>query len=190
VRLVVETRRSRLTSSLKLADWLESYAKILDINVWTNSSFTQTAWDADKREWTITINRNGEQRVFHPRHVVSAIGLAGGVPNVLHLPGEDKFKGKILHSTSFKTGRDYQGKKVLVVGAATSGSLASFAQIIMFTDGWRSGHDVSADLHAAGVDVTMLQRSSTYIMSTQNGFKVWHKGVAGIPCRGSCYAIV
>ncbi|KAH7104798.1 FAD/NAD-binding domain-containing protein [Auriculariales sp. MPI-PUGE-AT-0066] len=145
------------TPSEKLADWLESYAKSMDLDIWFSSNVLAADWDDAKKQWAIKVSRNGEERIVHPRHVISAIGLAGGVPNLPPLPDQELFKGSILHFTSFKTGRDFVGKKVLVVGACTS------------------GHDVSADLHAAGVDVTMLQRNSTYIMSAKTGFALTHK---------------
>ncbi|KAH7107868.1 FAD/NAD-binding domain-containing protein [Auriculariales sp. MPI-PUGE-AT-0066] len=145
------------TPSEKLADWLESYAISLDLDVWLSSNVLAADWIDEKKQWTIKVSRSGEERILHPRHVISAIGLAGGVPNILSLPDQDIFKGTIIHSSAFKTGRDFVGKKVLVVGACTS------------------GHDVSADLHAAGVDVTMLQRNSTFVMSTDKGVPIFYK---------------
>lgn len=38
------------------------------------------------------------------------------------------------------------------------------------------GHDIAHDFYNHGVDVTLHQRSSTYIMSTKNGWDVLFKG--------------
>lgn len=35
---------------------------------------------------------------------------------------QDEFKGQIIHSTEFKSGKDMIGKKVVVIGACTSGA--------------------------------------------------------------------
>jgi len=56
-----------------------------------------------------------------------------------------------VHSGDYTKAKEYEGKKVVVVGACTS------------------GHDIAKDLHDHGVDVTMFQRSSTYIMSVKHG---------------------
>jgi cation diffusion facilitator CzcD-associated flavoprotein CzcO len=39
-----------------------------------------------------------------------------------------------------------------------------------------TAHDISYDFYMHGVDVTMYQRSSTYIMSTKNGWAVNFSG--------------
>jgi cation diffusion facilitator CzcD-associated flavoprotein CzcO len=46
---------------------------------------------------------------------------------------QDSFHGQVLHSSQHKSARDHIGKKVVVVGACTS------------------GHDISADYYQHGV---------------------------------------
>ena len=41
----------------KLADWLESYASFLELNVWTKTNLTSSSWDDENRKWTITVER-------------------------------------------------------------------------------------------------------------------------------------
>jgi len=67
------------------------------------------------------------------------------------VPGADKFEGKIIHSSQYGSARDHKGKKVVIVGACTS------------------AHDIAQDHYTHGVDVTMFQRSSTYVMSSKEG---------------------
>ncbi|TDL21200.1 FAD/NAD(P)-binding domain-containing protein [Rickenella mellea] len=162
------------TPAKKLADWLESYAHSLELNIWTNSTVTSLSQDSSlvsnldkpgKGAWTITIKRGdangkgegdgeGEERTFQVDHVVFAVGLGGGVPVMPRFPGMDEFKGKVVHSSSHKSALEHAGKKVVVVGACTS------------------AHDIAADCVECGVDVTMYQRSSTYIMSVKNGIPI------------------
>jgi cation diffusion facilitator CzcD-associated flavoprotein CzcO len=65
--------------ALKLANWLESYASSLDLNVWTSSTVANAAPDASGSKWTVAIKRSDGERVFKEvRHVVFATGLGGG----------------------------------------------------------------------------------------------------------------
>jgi len=64
---------------------------------------------------------DGRERVLYPHHIVFAVGLGGGVPNVPVYPGMDEFAGQILHSSQHNQAVDHAGKKVVVVGACTSG---------------------------------------------------------------------
>jgi len=63
----------------------------------------------------------------------------------------NEFGGQILHSSQHHKATDHAGKKVVVVGACTS------------------GHDISSDYYDHGIDVTMVQRGPTYIMTTKEG---------------------
>lgn len=66
---------------------------------------------------------DGSERIFHPNHVVFAIGVGGGLPNMPVYPGTDDFAGQILHSSQHKKATDHSGKKVVVVGSCTSSKL-------------------------------------------------------------------
>ncbi|KAH6909258.1 flavin-containing monooxygenase [Coprinopsis sp. MPI-PUGE-AT-0042] len=139
------------TPAKGLADWLESYAKALDLDVWTSSEVIQAKQDPGTKKWTVTVNvksKDGqeEKHTFIVKHLVFASGFVGE-PYMPHLPGRDKFKGTVLHSSQHKTGADHAGKKVLVVGACTS------------------AHDICVDYIKHGITPTMYQRSSTYIIS-------------------------
>lgn len=55
----------------KLGDWFESYVKLLELNAWTNTSITESSWDAGAGHWKVTLDRlyDGKQetRVFYPK---------------------------------------------------------------------------------------------------------------------------
>ncbi|KAA1476299.1 FAD/NAD-P-binding domain-containing protein [Dentipellis sp. KUC8613] len=123
------------TPAPKLADWLESYAHSLELNVWTNATVTKAVQDQGSKLWTVTCKRgDGSERTFTVPHLIFAVGWGGGTPQRPHYPGEDTFAGQILHSSEHKSARDHIGKKVVVVGACTS------------------GHDICADYYNHGVD--------------------------------------
>lgn len=147
-------------SAPKVADWLESYAHSLELDVWTSSTVTQASQDPETKKWTVVIERaNAKPRTFVVNHLVFAIGFAGGTYKTPQIPGAEEFKGKILHSFHYTRAKEYEGKKVVVVGACTS------------------GHDISKDLADHGVDVTMYQRSSTYVMSVSDGVRLVFGGL-------------
>lgn len=84
---------------------------------------------------------------------------------------QDVFKGDVLHSSEFKSSSTYMGKKALVVGACTSGMrdfTSCMTEIVQTTHVlFRIAHDIAQDLYEKEVDVTMLQRSSTYVISAK-----------------------
>jgi putative flavoprotein involved in K+ transport len=131
----------------KFADWLESYATLLDLNVWTSTTFLDAHYDDDAEIWTVRVQlHDGSTRELHPRHFVVAGGLYGS-PKIPALAGIETFEGVTAHSDEFQEGADFAGKRALVIGAGVS------------------GHELAHDLYEHDADVTMLQRSSTYVVT-------------------------
>jgi thioredoxin reductase len=132
----------------QLADWCEAYAQALDLNVVTDSEFLGGNFDESNGRWRVCVRRGSRQRdVLRPKHLVIATGLQG-IPAIPDFQGRDIFNGDLLHSSEYRGGRAYIGKAAVVVGSGSS------------------GHDIAQDLVEHGVtDVTMVQRSSTYVMS-------------------------
>lgn len=149
----------------KLADFFESYAKMLELNVWTATKIKDSKWDASKNRWTITVERTKEPgipetRVLHPKHVIQATGHSGDMNFPSHIPGIKDFKGDLLcHSSEFFGAKDGNGKKAIVVGCCNS------------------GHDIAQGYFEKGYDVTMVQRSSTCVISSKSLLKL---GLAGL----------
>ncbi len=138
-----------------LANWFEHYVEALELNYWTGTEMTAASYDDRKGEWAVTLKKSdGTERVMRPRHIVMATG-ASGIPIWPDLPGLKDFKGDLMHSGSYETGHKWQGKKALVIGTGNS------------------GHDVAQDLHACGVETTMVQRSSTHIVSLKEAQRVY-----------------
>ncbi|RYE40382.1 MAG: NAD(P)/FAD-dependent oxidoreductase [Hyphomicrobiales bacterium] len=125
-----------------VGDWLDIYARYLDLNVWSGTDFLGADYDEATGRWTVTLRQgDGTQRVLHPLHIVHATGGIGGKPSVPELPGLSSFAGKVMHSSAYTKASEYGIKKAIVVGAATS------------------AHDIALDLHDNGIAVTMVQRS-------------------------------
>lgn len=131
----------------KLGDWLESYTKIMELNYWTRSTCQSASFDEATGEWTVVVDRDGDEVVLKPKQLVLATGMSA-VPNMPDLPGMDSFRGDLHHSSKHPGPDAYEFKKVVVVGSNNS------------------AHDISAALWEAGADVTMVQRSSTHIVKS------------------------
>ena len=135
----------------KLADWLESYASAMELNVWTGTTLLDSAYDDEAGVWSVSIRKSdGSERTLAPRHVILATG-AVGAPVVPDLPGMDEFGGRIAHSSAHGSGEGSAGQRVVVIGTGNS------------------GHDIAQDFCENGADVTMVQRSATYVMSQEHG---------------------
>lgn len=141
----------------KWADWLESYATLMDINVWTGTEYVSGEYDEEDQVWTIRVRRgDGSIRELHPRHFFVAGGMFGA-PKYPAVGGLETFAGEVLHSDTFQDGASFSGKKALVVGAGVS------------------AHEIAHDLYEHGADVTMLQRSATYVVSYEAYHKFWNQ---------------
>ncbi|MET8307792.1 NAD(P)/FAD-dependent oxidoreductase [Micromonospora sp. NPDC005173] len=148
----------------KLANWFEHYADIMELNVWTATEFAGGTYDEGEQTWTVTVRRDGAERILRPRHVVIATGGVSGVPNRPRLPGLENFRGDVLHSTQYTSGTQFQNRKALVIGTGTS------------------GHDVAQDLHALGSDVVIVQRQPTTVVSLEpSGIMVYALYSEGTP---------
>ncbi|PUA17192.1 NAD(P)/FAD-dependent oxidoreductase [Glaciimonas sp. PCH181] len=133
----------------KVGDWLEMYTKVMELNYWGSTTCESASYDEVSGEWTVQVNRKGEQITLRPKQLVLATGMSGK-PNLPKFKGMDVFKGEQQHSSAHSGPDAYVGKKVVVIGANNS------------------SHDICAALWEAGVDVTMVQRSSTHIVKSNS----------------------
>ncbi|GAA2566269.1 flavin-containing monooxygenase [Pseudonocardia hydrocarbonoxydans] len=131
----------------KVGDWLEMYAKVMELNYWGSTTAKSAQRSGDG--WEVVVDRAGEEVTLRPKHVVIALGVSGK-PNVPVVPGQDVFQGDQQHSSQHPGPDAYTGKKAVVVGSNNS------------------AHDICAALWEAGADVTMVQRSSTHIVRSDS----------------------
>jgi indole-3-pyruvate monooxygenase len=98
-----------------LIDYLESYAKKFDLDIRFNQQVT-----AARRNG----NNDWEIQTQNTRYQASNLVVAAGNAREQFVPkwkGQDAFKGKVLHSSEYKNGKQFKGQKVLVVGFGNSG---------------------------------------------------------------------
>ncbi|CRG91259.1 4-hydroxyacetophenone monooxygenase [Talaromyces islandicus] len=149
----------------KLADFFESYAKLLELNVWTKTNLISSSWDDKAGQWTVTVERqfdDGSKKTctYHPQHVILATGHSGK-KDFPAVKGIDAFKGdRLCHSSEFPgADPESKGKKAVVIGCCNS------------------GHDIAQDFYEKGYDVTIVQRSSTLVVSSKAILEVSTKGL-------------
>jgi putative flavoprotein involved in K+ transport len=133
----------------KIGDWLEMYAKVMELNLWTSSECRSARYDEVRKEWTVVIDRAGASVTLRPKQLVLATGMSG-VPDMPRFPGADRFRGEQRHSSEFTSGEAYAGKRCVVIGSNNS------------------AHDICADLWEHGADVTMVQRSPTVVARSES----------------------
>ena len=137
----------------KIGDWLEMYAKIMELNCWNSTRCIAARYDEQAAEWIVELDRGGTPITVRPKHLVLATGLSG-LPNVPDIAGNETFEGVQHHSSQHRGGEAYAGKKCVVIGSNNS------------------AHDICADLWEHGADVTMIQRSSTLIARAETLFEL------------------
>lgn len=149
----------------KLAEWFECYVRLLELNVWTQTNLESAKWDESKRQWTVHIKRKKadgtvEERTLHPHHIIQATGHSGEM-KMPQIKGMGEFKrDRLCHSSQFKgANANSKGKKAIVVGCCNS------------------GHDIAQDFYEHGYDTTIVQRSSTYVLSSEQVLEVLLKGL-------------
>jgi putative flavoprotein involved in K+ transport len=131
-----------------LANWFELYAEAMELNVWTGTEVTGGAWDEADQCWSVSLKRaDGTTRTMRPRHIVMANGVST-TPIMPDLPGLADFAGAVRHSSALGSGRDWAGKRALVLGTGTS------------------GHDTAQDLAVSGAaSVTIIQNRPSLVVS-------------------------
>jgi putative flavoprotein involved in K+ transport len=129
----------------KIADWLESYVRVMEIPYWSNAEVANATWNAASGEWNVQVTHDGNPVTLTPGQLVFATGMSGKA-NMPSYPGMDVFRGEQHHSSRHPGPEAYRGKRCVVIGSNNS------------------AFDICGALWEHGADVTMVQRSSTHIV--------------------------
>ncbi|TAN12574.1 MAG: NAD(P)/FAD-dependent oxidoreductase [Burkholderiaceae bacterium] len=137
----------------KIAGWLDMFADVMELDYWGHTEARKATYDEKTRTWTVKVVRDGKEITLKPKQLVLATGMSGK-PNKPKFPGQDKFKGIQKHSSEYGGDVDaLKGKRVVVIGSNNS------------------AHDICGALAENGIDVTMVQRSSTHVSRSQSLMK-------------------
>lgn len=130
-------------------EYLHDYARTFRVPVEANVCVTRLA--RDDGGW-VAATSAGEIRA---RAVVLATGIVSN-PRRSGLPGADRFRGTLIHSSAYRRPAPFAGQRVLVIGVGNSGG------------------EIASELARAGSTVTVAVRS---------GANVVPREIAGIPIQ-------
>jgi putative flavoprotein involved in K+ transport len=141
----------------KMGDWLEIYAKAMELNVWGSTTCESASFDQAAQRWTVTVKRAGHTITLQPTQLILATGLSG-LPQTPTFAGADRFEGVQYHSSDHRDGAALAGKACVVIGSNNS------------------AHDICVDLWTHDADVTMIQRSPTTVIKASTLRRQGDKG--------------
>ncbi|WP_434043629.1 MULTISPECIES: flavin-containing monooxygenase [Sorangium] len=102
-------------SRVEMVDYLERYAERFRLEPRLGVEVERAYHDGSR--W-VTRTHAGELR---SQALVVATGYSRH-PNVPTWPDQERFRGRILHSSAYRSGAEFRGQRVLVVGAGNSAS--------------------------------------------------------------------
>lgn len=135
--------------SKDLAEGMQKYVDMHNIQVWLSSSMDQARWDEDTKSWSVVVSKQGKPKRLKVKHLVMAIGGGLDVPKYPEYPNRDEYQGTVLHSVDWKNADAFTGKKGIIIGSANSAFDIA-------------GNMVDSDLS----EMTIVQRSTTHVMSS------------------------
>jgi cation diffusion facilitator CzcD-associated flavoprotein CzcO len=119
--------------------YLDAYRKAFDLPIRFSEEVNSVRREAN--HWT-TRSTAGE---YVSQHVVVATGY-NRVPVRPTWDGESEFRGRILHSSSYRDGEPFRGRRVLVVGLGNTGG------------------EIAVDLIGHGAEASLSVRSPVWVM--------------------------
>ena len=140
-----------LADGSSILDYLRTVAREYGVDrlIRYRHRVVSASWDSETALWTVEVDRGGDP-VTLTTHLLWACGGyydydQGFSPE---FPGQEDFRGTIVHPQHWPEELDYAGKRVGVIGSG-----ATAVRLAPALAGAGAGH------------VTMLQRSPTYILS-------------------------
>ncbi|GAA4866798.1 NAD(P)/FAD-dependent oxidoreductase [Saccharopolyspora cebuensis] len=146
------TRRESIADGASIREYIRDTAAEhgIDRHIRFHHRVVAAAWSSAHARWTVEVEVGPERRT--ETHTCSFLYLCSGYydydhGHVVDFPGQDRFRGRIVHPQHWPADLSYRGERVVVVG---SGATAVTLVPSMAED---------------AAHVTMLQRSPSYIAS-------------------------
>lgn len=131
----------RFPTRAQVIAYLESYAATFGIAPQLNTRLERARPATENGAWDVETT-DGAYRV---RHLVMATGL-NRRPVRPSWPGENDYRGRILHSVDYRSGAPFSGQRVMVVGMGNTGA------------------EIALDLHEHGARATISVRTPANIL--------------------------
>jgi putative flavoprotein involved in K+ transport len=109
----------RYVSKDLYAQYLQDYAKHFELTCVLNSRVRRVRVAGNGQRSDLIVETAGD--TWRSRVVVMATGQFG-VPVIPDWPGRAEYQGEVFHSVRYRTGREYVGQRVLVIGTGNSGA--------------------------------------------------------------------
>ncbi|GAB5490945.1 MAG: NAD(P)/FAD-dependent oxidoreductase [Phototrophicaceae bacterium] len=106
----------RYASKDEFADYLTDYAQEFELDIRYNTQVTRIS--KDESGYRIE-TQNGD--IWQAEHCIIATGV-NRIPYIPDWSSMDAYQGTITHAIHHKTGKDYKGKRILVVGIGNTGA--------------------------------------------------------------------
>lgn len=104
----------RYPARLQVINYLESYAQKFQLNIRFRQQVSFARYENNL--WKVQTQNN----LYHAKNLVVATGYTRK-PFLPTWPGQESFNGLLIHSSEYKNGERFRGRKVLVVGFGNSG---------------------------------------------------------------------
>ena len=102
----------------QIRDYIQKFADKYDLKrKVTFGVGVESAKPLDDGRWKVSLS-NRESHIYEG--LINATGVTWHA-NRPHIQGEESFRGKIMHSVEYRTASEFDGKRVLIVGAGNSG---------------------------------------------------------------------
>ncbi|XP_030518878.2 probable indole-3-pyruvate monooxygenase YUCCA10 [Rhodamnia argentea] len=141
---------STFMSRKSFLEYIDSYISRFGIEPRYCRSVEEGSYIENERKWRVEARNTStqEKEVYMAQFLVVATGenSKGFIPE---LPGLDGFEGKTIHSSEYKSGKDYENKEVLVVGCGNSGM------------------EISYDLSNFGAHTSIVIRSPLHVLNKE-----------------------
>ncbi|XP_031385123.1 indole-3-pyruvate monooxygenase YUCCA2-like [Punica granatum] len=127
--------------------YLDDYANQFGLRPVFNRTVTGAKFDRSLQAWTVkTLSSKGDDEV---EYITKWLIVASGENAEEFVPkfdGMSEFGGKIIHTSSYKSGEMFKGKNVLIVGCGNSGM------------------EVCLDLYNYGAQASIVVRDSVHVL--------------------------
>lgn len=131
-----------------IRSYVETCAREFGIDKHINFGHRLISADWSDNKWTLTVEADGQRKYFQAKFIVLATGYYDyKTPLKTDIPGIENFQGTIAHPQFWPTDMNVKGKKLVIIG---SGATAITLLPVLVDQ---------------GADVTLLQRSPSYVLS-------------------------
>ncbi|KAL2897731.1 putative indole-3-pyruvate monooxygenase YUCCA4 [Bienertia sinuspersici] len=105
-------------SKKQFISYMENYAINFNLNPKFNTEVESAKFDEETMNWRVIIK--GDEIEYVSKWLIVATG-ENAEPLIPEIQGIEKFSGKLVHTSLYKSGNDFGNQRVLVIGCGNSG---------------------------------------------------------------------